>query len=42
MWSSAKSRCITSTEQELDHVFRLTDNSEGVYRCIYCQTRAGH
>ena len=23
-------RCITSTEQELDHVFRLTDSSEGV------------
>lgn len=35
-------RCITSTAQELDHVFRLTDSSEGVYRCIYCQTRAGH
>lgn len=35
-------RCITSTEQELDHVFRLTDSSEGVYRFIYCQTRAGH
>lgn len=35
-------RCITSTEQELDHVFRLTDSSKGVYRCIYCQTRAGH
>ena len=35
-------RCITSTEQELDHVFRLTDSSEGVYRGIYCQTRAGH
>ena len=35
-------RCITSTEQELDHVFRLTDSSEGVYRCIDCQTRAGH
>lgn len=35
-------RCITSTEHELDHVFRLTDSIEGVYRCIYCQTRAGH
>ncbi len=33
-------RCITSTEQELEHVFRLTDPEKGVYRCIYCDTRA--
>ena len=33
-------RCITSTEQELEHVFRLTDAENGVYRCIYCDTRA--
>jgi aspartate carbamoyltransferase regulatory subunit len=33
-------RCITSTEQELPHVFRLTDREKGVYRCIYCETRA--
>jgi len=33
-------RCITSTEQELPHVFRLTDRSEGVYRCIYCDAMA--
>lgn len=32
-------RCITSVEQELDHVFRLTDN--GIYRCQYCETKAG-
>ena len=31
-------RCITTTEQELDHVFRLTDESKRVYRCIYCET----
>ncbi|MBQ7639337.1 MAG: aspartate carbamoyltransferase regulatory subunit [Clostridia bacterium] len=31
-------RCITSTEQELDHVFRLTDRENLVYRCIYCET----
>lgn len=31
-------RCITSTEQELDHVFRLTDEKKRVYRCIYCET----
>lgn len=33
-------RCITSTEQELAHVFRLTDAEKGVYRCLYCETRA--
>ena len=33
-------RCITSTEQELEHVFRLADPERGVYRCIYCDTRA--
>ena len=34
-------RCITSTEQELHHIFRLTDRNEKVYRCIYCETKAG-
>ena len=34
-------RCITSTEQELKHVFRLTDRVNKVYRCIYCETKAG-
>ena len=34
-------RCITSTEQELHHVFRLTERNEKVYRCIYCETKAG-
>ncbi len=33
-------RCITSTEQELPHIFRLTDPEKRVYRCIYCETRA--
>ncbi len=33
-------RCITSIEQELDHVFTLTDRDEKVYRCIYCETKA--
>ncbi|MBQ7604546.1 MAG: aspartate carbamoyltransferase regulatory subunit [Clostridia bacterium] len=32
-------RCITSTEQELAHVFRLTDRGNHVYRCIYCETK---
>ena len=33
-------RCITSVEQELKHVFRLTDRENKVYRCIYCETKA--
>ena len=34
-------RCITSTEQELKHIFRLMDRENKVYRCIYCETKAG-
>ena len=33
-------RCITSCEQELDHIVRLTDREGKVYRCIYCETKA--
>ncbi|MBQ8275999.1 MAG: aspartate carbamoyltransferase regulatory subunit [Clostridia bacterium] len=33
-------RCITTTEQELDHVFRLTDRENRVYRCLYCDSPA--
>lgn len=33
-------RCITSCEQELPHVFRLTDEKTKQYRCIYCETKA--
>ena len=33
-------RCITSTEQELSHIFRLTDKENRIYRCIYCETKA--
>lgn len=33
-------RCITSCEQELDHIFKLTDKDGKVYRCIYCETKA--
>lgn len=34
-------RCITSVEQELDHIFRLTDKEKKTYRCIYCDTKNG-
>ena len=33
-------RCITTTEQEINHIFKLTDKSNGVYRCLYCETKA--
>ncbi len=33
-------RCITATEQEIVHTFRLTDKENQVYRCIYCDTKA--
>ncbi len=33
-------RCITSTEQELPQMFKLTDKERKVYRCIYCETAA--
>ena len=33
-------RCITSTEQELPHIFKLTDKAARVYRCLYCESRA--
>lgn len=33
-------RCITSTEQDIKHIFKLTDRNTGTYRCIYCDTKA--
>ena len=33
-------RCITSTEQELTHMFKLTDREKKVYRCLYCEGKA--
>ena len=33
-------RCITTTEQELPHVFRLTNRAARTYRCIYCESEA--
>lgn len=32
-------RCITSVEQEIDHVFKLSDPDKKEYRCIYCETK---
>lgn len=33
-------RCITTCEQELDQVFKLTDPKNKTYRCVYCETKA--
>ena len=35
-------RCITSTEQDIEHIFKLTDKENRVYRCIYCDTKASN
>ena len=32
-------RCISSTEQELEHKFKLVDAEHGIYRCIYCESK---
>lgn len=32
-------RCITSIEQELDHVFVLADEEKEIYRCRYCEEK---
>jgi len=29
-------RCITSVEQEIEHVFKLVDKEKKTYRCAYC------
>ena len=34
-------RCITSIEQELPHIFVLTDEVKEVYRCKYCEEKYG-
>ena len=32
-------RCICSTEQELEHVFKCVNAEKGIYRCIYCEAK---
>lgn len=32
-------RCITSIEQELEHVFFLADEERAIYRCKYCEEK---
>ncbi len=33
-------RCITSVEPGIDHLFKLVDEQNKVYRCIYCEAKA--
>ena len=33
-------RCITTTEQEIRHIFKLTDKETREYRCLYCESKA--
>ena len=32
-------RCISTTEQELPQIFKLTDEKNRVYSCIYCEAK---
>ncbi len=32
-------RCISSTEQELEHIFKCVNQQNGIYRCIYCEAK---
>jgi len=32
-------RCITSTEQEIVHTFKCVSHENGIYRCIYCESK---
>ena len=32
-------RCITSCEQEIEHVFRCVNREHGIYRCVYCEAK---
>ncbi len=34
-------RCITSIEQELPHIFYLSDAATETYRCLYCEEKYG-
>ena len=36
---SKNPRCISSIEQELPQVFKLTDKNTRTYRCIYCEEK---
>ena len=32
-------RCITAEERDIDHIFKLTDRENRIYRCVYCEAK---
>ncbi|MBR3396386.1 MAG: aspartate carbamoyltransferase [Lachnospiraceae bacterium] len=32
-------RCISQTEQELEHVYKLVNEEHQIYRCLYCESK---
>ena len=32
-------RCITAEERDIDHIFKLTDRENRIYRCVYCESK---
>ena len=32
-------KCISTCEQELDQIFKVTDKDNGICRCIWCETK---
>ena len=32
-------RCITAIEPGIDHIFKLTDRENRIYRCVYCESK---
>lgn len=32
-------RCITSCEQEIDHIFKCVEPTAGIHRCVYCEAK---
>ena len=32
-------RCISSCEQEIEHIFKCVSPENGIYRCIYCEAK---
>ena len=33
-------RCITTVEQDITQILKLTDREKGIYRCAYCEAKA--
>ena len=35
-------RCISTTEQELDQIFKITDSENSVCRCVWCEEKLSY